>query len=313
MILGDFERVAALLAQATELDHQSADLAYRRASILEDLDDIDGAMREFCRSVALGVESVGIFDADLRLDSLSELVRLRIPEVAQEWFREGLIQTDDSLYTEAIASFTGAIDEAPEWAIPLYNRAIVYEHVGLVQEGLADFRTYLTYLTVDPETAYAIIVSERIGLLEGAASVVPPSPVGALVLGVVPGMGHYYTARPKAGTLTLAAAGGAVVAGFMFKNITTVCLTDVPEGQPCPPDLVVDELTERPYKLYGIVIGVAVTIAGAVEAMLKAKRRRTTAEAIATPPDVTGPQIGLPTVSVRGLRVDFNLFRVTFR
>ena len=98
----------------------------------------------------------------------------------------------------------------------------------------------------------------------------------------------------------------------MFKNITTVCLTDVPEGQPCPPDFVVDEFTEQPYKLYGIVIGVAVTIAGAVEAMRKAKRRRTTAEAIATPPDVTGPQIGFPTVSMRGLRVALSLLGVTF-
>ena len=99
----------------------------------------------------------------------------------------------------------------------------------------------------------------------------------------------------------------------MFKNITTVCLTDVADGQPCPPDFVVEEFTERPYLLYGIGIGVAVTIVGAVEAMLKAKRRRTTAEAIATPPGEAGPQIGLPTVSVRGVRVNFNLLRVTFR
>ena len=71
MILGDFERVAALLAQATELDHQSADLAYRRASILEDLDDIDWSIRKFCLSLALGAETVGSFDADLHPPTFS--------------------------------------------------------------------------------------------------------------------------------------------------------------------------------------------------------------------------------------------------
>jgi hypothetical protein len=313
MVLGDLERVEVLLSQAVGLDRTSADLVYRHARVQEDLGDVEGAMTEFCRALDLGVESIGIVDTKERLDALSEEIRARIPEAAHEWFRVGLAQADDSLFVDALVSFTAAMEAAPEWATPLHNRAIIHEYLRHVQQALADFRRYLTYLTVDPEAADAILVSQRIGLLEGAASVATPSPSGAFVLGIVPGMGHYYTGRPLAGTMTLAAAGGAAAAGLLFKNITTICLDDVPNGQACPPDMVVDEITERPYLWYGIGVAAAVTITGAIDALLKAKRRRDVTEAIAEPGEETGPRIRLPTVSTRGGRVDLNLVRVTFR
>ncbi len=313
MILGDLERVDALLARSADLDGTSADLAYRHARVLEDLGSIERAMIQFCRALDLNVESIGIVDAKERLDALAEDVRVRLPEAAHEAFVLGLTQADDSLFVDAIESFSDAMDAAPEWATPVYNRAILYEHMGLIQQGLADFRRYLTYLTVDPDAADAMAVAERIGVLEGVASVVTPSPGGAFVLGLVPGMGHYYTGRPRGGTLTLGLAVGAATAGFLFKNITVVCLDASPSLQTCPPELIVGEVTEKPYVAYGLGIAAAITVIGAIDALRQAKRRRAEAEAIAVPQSRTGPQLGLPTVSFRGSRIDLNLLRVTFR
>ncbi len=41
MTLGDFERVEALLGQAADLDPSSADIAYRRARVLQDLERVE--------------------------------------------------------------------------------------------------------------------------------------------------------------------------------------------------------------------------------------------------------------------------------
>ena len=79
------------------------------------------------------------------------------------------------------------------------------------------------------------------------ASAETPDPSQALVLGLVPGMGHFYTSRPLMGGLTLTTAGMAVVAGLSFQNITVVCLNEVSAGGACPSGEVVRELSERPY------------------------------------------------------------------
>jgi len=270
-------------------------------------------MVEYCRAIDLNVESIGVFDAQQRIDVLEAQIRTRLPVDARNFFRDGLAEADDSLFTDALQSFTNAMEAAPEWEVPVFNRAVIYDRLGRVREGLADFRTYLTFLNVDPETASAIAVSQRIGLLEGAASVVTPSPGGALVLGIVPGMGHYYTGRPRKGTITLALAASAVVTGLLFEHITVLCLDVTPSLETCPPDLIVDEVTDKPYAAYGVAFAAAVTIYGAIDALRHAKRSRSEAEAIILAEPRTGPQLVLPTVSSRGSRIDLNLVRVIFR
>ena len=313
MILGDLARVDELLGRSADLDGTSADLAYRHARVLEDLGAVEDAMTEFCRALDLDVESIGVMDVRERIVALEQQLITRIPEDARDFFQDGLAQADDSLFTDAIESFTDAIEAAPEWETPVYNRGIIYEHLGRVRESLSDFRSYLTYFAVDPEAEAAMAVSERIGLLEGVASVVTPSPSGAFVLGMVPGMGHYYTGRPVGGTITLGVAVAAVAAGFMYTNITVVCLDANPSLETCPSELIVDEVTEKPYVVYGLGIAAAVTIYGAIDALRQAKRRRSEAEVLSVTPPPTGPQLGLPTVSTRGSRIDLNLVRVIFR
>jgi hypothetical protein len=317
MILGDLERVDVLLGQALELDPTSPDLAYRRARVLEDLNRTEGAMREYCRAIDLGVESLGVRDSRDRIDALYAQIRARLPVAAQQAFAQGLIEADDTLWTDAMESFGTAIEIAPSWADPIYNRAMIREYVGDLQGALVDFRAYLV-VVADPEDSDAIAISQRIGALEGAASVGTPSPNGALALGVMPGMGHFYTRRPLPGAVTLTAATLSVAAGVMIKDITVLCVDEVPPGAACPPDLIVDEITERPYLWVGVGLGAVITIAGAVEAYLSAKKARAANEELfgpVTPDEPTegGLEVGLPEVSSRGGQLDFSLVRYRFR
>jgi len=236
-----------------------------------------------------------------------------------------LVQADSSAYQEAAESFSDAIEAAPEWGAPVYNRGIIFENLGRIGASLTDYRRYIELAPTDIDPIL-VLVSERIGELEGAASVTTPSPTGALALGLVPGMGHYYTGRPVIGTVTLATAGSAIAAGMMFRKITTVCVAVVPDGGACPQELVVDELTERPYLWYGVGVAAAVTLIGAVDALLRARSRRQEAEAIMGPPDddstgeeeadhasASGLTWAAPSLQADGVRVDVNLIRLRFR
>ena len=312
MALGDVERAQELLAEVTSLDPTSADYAYRHALTLETLGDADNALLEYCRSLALGIDVLGLEgEARDRIDALYETVRARIPEPARVAFVEGLAHADSSEYSQAVQAFTEAIEAAPGWGAPVYNRGVVHEQIGNIRASLDDYRRYVDLAPTDVDPIL-VLVSERIGQLEGRASVNLPSPAGALALGMVPGMGHYYTGRPMVGTLTLAGAAAALAAGMMFKNITTLCVQDVPDGASCPDELVVDEITERPYLWHGIGVAAAITVVGAVDALLRARSRRDEAEAIAGPAE--GPTVSLrPTVTSRGSRVNVGLLSVRFR
>lgn len=310
MILGDLERVQALIEQSVALDPSSADLAYRHARVLEDLERSEAAMAEYCRALDLDVESIGIIDARARLNALSDDIRARIPEQARDAFAQGLELADDSLFAEASRSFTVAVDADPEWPEPLFNRGVVNERAGRTREALRDFRAYLRL--VAPDESEAIMVSERIGELEGAASVGTPSPLGTLALGLVPGMGHFYSARPVMGGLTLSLAALAITAGYSYQEVTTVCLVEVPAGGGCPGADIIEELDERPYFWIGVGVAGAITVAAALEAYLAAKGRRDAFTAISEGDDVT-LEAGLPTISPSGGGIDFNVVRLRFR
>lgn len=318
MALGEFERSQELLAQATELDPTSADYAYRHARTLEDLGDADSALLEYCRALELGIEELGVFDTRDRIDALYEVVRERIPLEAREAFVQGLGHADSRAYQQAAEAFTAAIEAAPEWGAPVYNRGIIYENLGQIQASLSDYRRYIELAPTDIDPVL-VLVSERIGQLEGAATGSAPNPTGALVLGLVPGMGHYYSDRPVGGTVTLVAAGGALAAGLMFKNITTYCVEDAPAGGACPPELIVAEETERPYLWYGIGAAAVVTIGGAIEALIDARHRRAEAERMTgsgAEPGADhddGPVLDLPSLTTSGSRVDLNLLTLRFR
>ena len=145
------------------------------------------------------------------------------------------------------------------------------------------------------------------------ASVARPNPTGALALGLVPGMGHFYTSRPLRGALTVTVAGAAIAAGYSYRSVTTVCLNDVPSGQACPAADVVREVTEHPYLWIGIGFAAAVTVVGAIDAYLVAKGQRDTFTAIDESSESVTLEIGLPSVTTYDDQLDFNFVRLRFR
>lgn len=311
VILGEMLRAEELLVRATELDPASAELAYRHARVLEDLLLSEPAMAEYCRTLSLGAEGDGIDDAQIRIDALYEVVRALIPEDAREAFVTGVSMADLALYEQALESFTLALDLAPDWSAAVYNRAVVYERMGRIAESLEDYRRYLqlTPSEVDPIVA---AVSERIGMLEGLVALPTPSPGGALALGIIPGMGHYYSGRSLGGTVVLAAAAAAVTTGLLFKEITVTCLS--PSAGTCAPGDIVGETTRRPYLWPALGVAGAVTIVGAIEAFVKARGRRNEVSAALRPTvEARGPHISWPSVSARSGRVNLALVVVRFR
>lgn len=312
VVLGELLRAEELLVRATELDPLSAELAYQHARVLEDLVLSDAAMSEYCRTLSLGAAAADIEDAQTRLDALYEVVRAEIPEGAREAFVTGVSMGDLELYEQAVQAFTLALDLAPDWSAAIYNRAVVLERMGRVAESLEDYRRYLQLSPseIDPVVA---AVSQRIGLLEGLVALPTPSPSGALALGIVPGMGQYYTGRSLGGTVVLAAAAAAVTTGILFKTITVRCLASPPPGGSCPADQVVDESTSRPYLVPALGAAAAVTIVGAIEAFVKARARRDeTAAALAPVVEARGARLSGPSVTVRRGRVDVSLMAVRF-
>jgi tetratricopeptide (TPR) repeat protein len=313
VILGELLRARDLLVRATELDPESAELAYRHARVLEDLTEYEGAMPEYCRAMSLGEGDAGIADARARIEAIYEVVRERIPPAARDAFIDGITLADAGLYPQSVESFSAAIREVPDWGVAVYNRAVVLEAMGRLGESLADYRRYLevTPSVVEPVVAR---VTERIGLLEGLLNVPTPSPGGALALGVVfPGMGHYYSGRGLSGTVVLAAAAAAVVAGIVFKEVTVRCLNPVPSSGECPPGEVVDESTERPYLIPALGAAGAVTLVGAIEAFVRARARRAEASEAAASPEASAFRIAGPTVTARRGRLELRLVGMRFR
>lgn len=312
-ILGDLEGARALMEQAAEADPTSPEVAYRYARALEDMEMHREAIAEYCRALALGAVDAGIQDSRERLDAQYDIVRERITDRARNGFIDGLNEADAGLYADAVTSFSVAIEEVPDWAEAYYNRGIVLEQLGRIQESLADYRRYLalTPSEIDPVVA---AVSERIGTLEGVIAMPTPSPKAALALGVVPGMGQYYTGRSLGGTIVLAAAAGAVATGFLVKKVTVTCYEVPPNGAACPPDRVVAENTERPYLVPALGAAAAVTLVGAIEAFIRARGRRSEqAEAVDELRAQDRVSLSPPSVRVRDGRVDVNVLALRFR
>lgn len=313
VILGDLDRARALLDRAVELDGAAADLAYRRARILEDLDEPDAAVLEYCRALARAGGGAGAADAAERRDALLEARTAELPGSAVEAMREGLQAADQNELQEALDAFELAASEAPEWPTAAYNRGVALARLGRDQEAAASLTRYLA---LRPDAPDAIPVSQRIGQLQSLSVRGVPSPGAALTLGVlVPGMGQFYSGRPLGGLTVLSIAGGAVAAGLLIKEVNVRCLTTGEPGETCPPSQVVSRTTERPYLMPGIGVAVAVGIAGAVEAFFDARERRGRARALpATSTQDAGATIAVrPDLSAHGGRVRLGLLQIRFR
>lgn len=316
IILGDLTRAGALLERAAELDPASADLAYRRARVLEESGETEGAVLEYCRAIALAGEGTAARDARIRLDAIAAAERASLPEEALVAFEEGLAAVDRGTNEAAAQAFGEARNQAPFWAGAAYNHGIALDLVGRNAEAA---EALLRYLELRPGAPDAIAISQRIGQLQSLALGAGPSPGAALTLGaLLPGMGQFYSGRTLGGFTVLAVAGSAIAAGFLFEDVHIRCLDPVEPGGRCPPDQVVSRRTERPHLMLGVGVAATVGVIGAIEAFVHLRGRRSgqrgsadgSGRAAASGPVLEG--LSISTSSGAG-RIDVNVLSLRFR
>jgi tetratricopeptide (TPR) repeat protein len=302
MMLGDVSGAAALLDRATELDPASAELAYRRARVLDDLARVPAAVDEYCRALSLAPDE-GSRDARTRLEYLVARDRASLPGEAIVAFGAGLSAADRGALSVALASFERAAARAPTWASAEYNRGIALALQGRGREATT---ALLRYLELRPDAPDAIAVLQRVRQLQSRPVRDDPRPGVAVALGVLlPGMGHFYAGRPIGGLTVLTVAGSALAAGYFVKEVDVRCLTPVPSGQPCPQSDVVSRRTDRPYLALAVGTAAAAGVIGAIEAFFDARGRR-------SPSEAQGPTLEGPAVSARAGRVELSMLRLRF-
>lgn len=308
LLLGDQARARDLLARATALDPASPDLAYRYARILEDLDERDQAITEFCRALALGAEDLGFDDARSRLEVLVLSDQPQFSDEARGAFSAGLIQADEGLLDLAADAFGAALRLAPDLAEAVYNRGVIRDRQGDVVGAVADYQSYLARR---PEGEDAIAVSQRIGQLQSAGPL--PSAGTTLTLGMlIPGMGQFYSGRAAGGLAILGLAAGALATGFLVEEIETFCVGSVTGGGECPPERVISENKNKPYLTQSLVAAGAITVIGAVEAFIKVRRGSTGGDPDPLAFNVGSARVGVPEVYASGPRLNVSLLKVKF-
>lgn len=308
-ILGNQERARDLLARANELDPTSAELAYRYGRILESLGETDLAIESFCRALALGSREQGIGDARPRLVALARAREPDLSEAARREFLNGLLQADLGNMEGAEEAFGLAFLEAPDWADAVYNRGAARVRLGQRELAVEDLQQYLA---LNPNAYDAILVSQRIGQLQ----IRPTSSVSAgtaLGLGLVlPGMGQFYSGRALGGLGVLTVAGAAAAAGLLIEKVEVRCVGGAPSGGDCPADRFISKETSKPYQVPGLVAAGVITLVGAVEAFIKARRTGGEEEGEAPQVELLGASLQGPAVSASGRRIRLHLLRVTF-
>jgi tetratricopeptide (TPR) repeat protein len=272
LVLGDVERARALLARALEHDDRSSETLYRYARASEDLGDREEAITYFCRALGLP-EGDSLPDARARLDALVAADQPDIPLQAVEAFERGVVLVRQNRLDSAAHAFSDAARVAGGWPLATYNVGVVLGRLGDREGAVTHLRSYLLST---PDADNATEVARAVGRLEAPTTRPPPSARSTLVLGLLlPGMGQFYSGRPRAGLSVLGLAGGALVAGLLVRRVTVQCLDEVGAGGGCPPERVVGSSTQRPYLMPSIGVAAAVTVLGAVEALVRRGREPT--------------------------------------
>jgi tetratricopeptide (TPR) repeat protein len=312
-ILGNSTEAQSLLARATQMDPTSAPHAYRHGRSLEDQGRPAEALAEYCRFLALAPGSPDAIEVRSRIDQITRTSGLAVPAHAAQAFAAGIGAYDEGRHTEAETAFGRASDAAPDWAAPVYNRAVVRMNLGRHDGAAADLRRYLELNPGAADFDQVLAVMTALRTQPGLPPM--PSPTSALAAGILlPGLGHFTSGRPVMGALVLAAAAGAVAAGMLVERVDVDCLAPPVNGI-CPPDEVRDSKVTRPLLVPGIAIAAGIGLLGALDAYRGV--RRSNAAAAAAPrrtgmTDGRSVTVRAPELhaSAEGLR--FELLRVRF-
>jgi tetratricopeptide (TPR) repeat protein len=269
VILGDRERARTLLAGAAALDPTNTDIALRLARLDEETDRTEAARIGFCRVLLLAPDGPDRDEAEERARALTPEPPELIPAPARAAFGEGLRHLDAERFTEAVREFTRALVEFPEWAPAYHNRGLALVGDGRTQAARLDLERYLELEPGSPRRAAIEAAFPEDVPVEAEARY--SSATTFLVGAVLPGMGHFYTDRPGRGLLVVAGAGGAAAAGVLFTRLEVECLS-IPGPDGCPEGDILEERETRPYLGAGLGAAAAITLGGALHAVLTRPR-----------------------------------------
>jgi tetratricopeptide (TPR) repeat protein len=294
-ILGDNAAASQLLSQALERDPTAPDLAYRLALALEHAARPRDAAAAYCRYLALLPDAPDAVEVRQRIPQLIATGGPVLPAAAAQAFTTGITHYDAGSLAAAEAAFSQAVLADAAWDAPVYNRAVVRLAAGAVEAGLEDLRRYLLLSpdAADLDQVLAMIRAQR------PAPTAPYNAGRALAGGLfVPGLGHFTTDRPVAGTIVLGSAIGALTLALAVERIRIECLAPLENGQ-CPPGQTLEQDSERPYLNAGIAAAVTVTVLGALDAYRSARSRNAQAverRPLGVPPSGAGTSILAPSV-----------------
>ena len=176
--------------------------------------------------------------------------------------RLGLRFLDTREFGSAVRAFDEVVQLSPAAPEGYFNRALARSAVGERADALADLEVY---------RAAAVSVEERVETARAIDVLRRPvySPAVAMLRGVLPGFGQFYTARPVRGVLVLAmVAGSAGLALTQQTTEETINYVD-PNGRPAPYTVV---STERAFLVPGLAAAAGLTVIAAIEAVVHAQR-----------------------------------------
>ena len=261
-LLGDQTAAREAFARAAALNPGDERIAYDLARAHEELADTTKAAAEYCRYLTLspaGSEATDVRGRLLRLVPAPSAKRAQDVQVA---FRLGLALFDDARYDASARAFDDVVKNAPASAEGFFNRGLARAGAGRREEALKDLEQF---------RAAASTVDDRVAV--GRAIEVLRRPVYrpgvALLRGVLPGFGQFYTRRPVLGVTALVLVAASSGVAFAQTTSETVVPYVDPNGVPAP---YTRTTSERPYFAPAVASAVVLSVAAAFEAVLVAQR-----------------------------------------
>jgi tetratricopeptide (TPR) repeat protein len=201
-LAGDRRSARDVFEQAAALDPFDERIAYHLARAHEELGEREGAVREYCRYLALAPNAPDTAAVRERITRLTGEMREQ-PTPARRAFDEGLAAYDAGDYRHAVERFSRAIDAAPRSGEAYFDRALAHAALGNRSSAATDLRAYLK---IEPAADDAAPVRQSLRALDVRTKSVP----AAMFLGIVPGAGQLYTGHPWRALLVLGAFAGAI-------------------------------------------------------------------------------------------------------
>lgn len=298
-LLGNPRTARDLLWEAAAADTSAANIAYLFARTLEELGEIELAVREYCRYLRLAPDAPDAADIRDLTRRIAPPRRPGVSDTAVALFQEALAFADAGRPEDAELMFGQVITAEPSWSTPYYNRAVLRTAAGRLAEARVDLEQFLSL-----EPARGSDTGMRAWMARLSTPVRRYSAGAAFALGLIPGGGHFYTGRPVAGTALLAIAGGAAAVGVLYEQRHVECLT-VPQNNVCPAGQIREEHVERPYLVPALGVAATAAILGAIDAVRGARSRNARA------PGTESSRLG-SAVRFQPARVDIALLSLRF-